>query len=70
MKNRIDQLVEFWLSDQAFRAEFRSNPQAAATSRGLDLDAETLAAAKSIQMTTAELDGRIALCCSPPTNSC
>jgi putative modified peptide len=68
MKNGIDSLVEQWMSDDAFRAEFRSNPRAAAERRGIEIDAETLVAVESIQMTSGQLESRISML--EPTNGC
>jgi hypothetical protein len=69
MKSALEKLVEIWTSDVSFRAEFRRNPQAAAKSRGIELDAETLAVARSIQaMGAAELETRINM--DGPNNGC
>jgi hypothetical protein len=68
MKNALDTLVEHWMSDDSFRAEFRTNPAVAAKNRGIELDAEMLAVARSIQAMGANLEPRINM--DQPTGGC
>jgi hypothetical protein len=69
MKNALDTLVTVWMSNDSFRAEFRSNPEAAAKNHGIELDAEMLAVAQSIQSIGApDLEARISM--DQPTGGC
>jgi hypothetical protein len=56
------------MSDDSFRAEFRSNPAVAAHNRGIELDAEMLAVARSIQAMGTNLEPRINM--DQPTGGC
>lgn len=44
----IEQLIERWESDPAFRDELRSDPESAVRSTGLELDEDEWAAVRSL----------------------
>jgi hypothetical protein len=65
----VDQLVEQFLNDASFRTEFRSNPRAAAASRGIAVDDQLLSVVQSLSTTGANaLESRISML--EPTNGC
>jgi putative modified peptide len=65
----LDTLVEKWMNDASFRAEFRDNPLAAAQKHGITLDAETLSVVQNLGATSAQkLAPRINM--DGPNNGC
>jgi hypothetical protein len=70
MKSKfMDQFVEHYVNDAAFRAELRSNPRAAVASRGITLDDDMLSDLESAGITgSGSLEPRISMI--DPTNQC
>jgi hypothetical protein len=44
----VEELMDMWLNDEAFREEVRKNPEAAIRARGYDLDEDEWSAVQSI----------------------
>jgi hypothetical protein len=66
-KNAIDQVVELWMNNDSFRAEFSINPRAAADRRGIELDEQALDVVAKLPG-IYPLEARINMC--QPTNAC
>jgi hypothetical protein len=68
MPNNIDPLVDRWVSDPAFRAAMRVNPEGAARAAGVTLTADEQAAMRSVDwgQSDDELTARI----SKDLNTC
>jgi len=68
MPNNIDPLVDRWVSDPAFRAAMRANPEGAARAAGVTLTADEQAAMRSVDWSQSddELTARI----SKDNNTC
>jgi hypothetical protein len=54
MPSNIEQLIDRWTSDPAFRADVRGNPQAALRGTGLALTADEQAALQSIDWSLSD----------------
>ncbi len=57
----VEELVERWLEDPAFRAAVRQDPEGTVLATGLELDADEWAAIRSIDwsLSDAELSSRV-----------
>ena len=56
MQEDLAALIDRWMTDEAFRAAFRANPQAAVVAAGLKLDEDGLAAVRAMDATPRDHD--------------
>ena len=60
-RESVQALMDRWINEPAFRAEMRKDPEAAARASGVTLDADELAALRSVDwsLPDAELQARV-----------
>lgn len=53
-REAVEQLIERWMDDPAFRAAVRANPEAAVRSTGLELNADEWAALHALDWSLSD----------------